>query len=151
MAKWPGNAKLERTTFGHLTRAELMARVRSRGNKTTEIQFAAVLKKEGITGWRRHQSIPGKPDFVWRAAKLALFLDGCFWHGHACRNTKPKTNAKAWKEKIKRNQRRDRQVARHLRARGWTVVRIWECQITKRRDRYLALLRNRLAQRHQSR
>jgi DNA mismatch endonuclease Vsr len=81
MAKWPGDAKTQQTTFGRLTRSELMARVRSRGNKTTENRVASFLRKEGIIGWRRHLPLPGNPDFAWHAAKVALFLDGCFWHG----------------------------------------------------------------------
>ena len=144
MAPWPGNANLEQTTFGRLTRSELMARVRSRGNKTTEERFAAILRKGGINGWRRHQRLPGHPDFVWRTAKLALFLDGCFWHGHPCRNTVPKTNAAIWRKKIAKNRARDRRVNKELRDDGWTVVRIWECQLGGKLDKYLTLVRERL-------
>jgi DNA mismatch endonuclease (patch repair protein) len=142
MAKWPGNAKLQRTTFGKLTRSELMGRVRSKGNKTTENRFASILRKEGITGWRRHLPLPGNPDFVWRAAKLALFLDGCFWHGHACRNVSPKTNAALWRTKITKNKMRDRQINRRLRAGGWIVLRIWECRLAKVPDKCLLRVRN---------
>jgi len=129
MAKWPGDAKTQQTTFGRLTRSELMARVRSRGNKTTENRVASFLRKEGIIGWRRHLPLPGNPDFAWHAAKVALFLDGCFWHGHTCRNVSPKTNTALWRNKIAKNKLRDRQITKRLRTNGWKVIRIWECQI----------------------
>jgi DNA mismatch endonuclease, patch repair protein len=142
MSVWPGNARLERTTFGRLTRAQLMSRVRSKGNKTTEERFAAMLRRGRISGWRRHRRLLGSPDFVWRKAKLAVFLDGCFWHGHKCRNTSPKTNAAAWRSKITKNRLRDRMVSRRLRADGWTVIRIWECQLRAAPDKVVTLVRS---------
>lgn len=143
MSSWPGNANKERTTFGGLSRAQLMARVRSTGNQTTEVRLAKLLRQEGLTGWRRHQSLPGKPDFGWRAARVAVFVDGCFWHGHDCkRNVTPATNVDAWREKIQKNQARDRRTARALRDQGWRVIRIWECQLRKNPHRCLARIRN---------
>ena len=144
MTSWPGNAKLERTTFAGLTRAELMARVGSRGNKTTEKRFAAILRKEGIVGWRRHQRLLGSPDFVWRPARVAVFVDGCFWHGHGCRNVLPKTNTAIWRKKLAKNRTRDREVSRGLQADGWTVIRIWECELRRSPRKYLARLLARL-------
>ena len=133
MSRWPGNALKEHTTFGGLSRSQLMSRVRSTGNQTTEKRLAALLRVKGLTGWRRHQSLPGKPDFVWRASRVAVFVDGCFWHGHNCRrNLSPKTNKMAWDSKIKGNLDRDRKVTRQLRRKGWKVVRIWECQLNKK-------------------
>ena len=58
-----------------------MAAIRSRGNKDTELKLASILRASGITGWRRHQPLPGHPDFIFRHARLAVFVDGCFWHG----------------------------------------------------------------------
>jgi DNA mismatch endonuclease (patch repair protein) len=111
----------------------LMSRVRSTGNQTTEMRLASLLRKAGLNGWRRHQPLPGRPDFAWPRAKVAVFVDGCFWHGHRCgKNIRPKTNAKAWREKIERNQARDRQANYKLRNRGWVVIRIWECKLAKR-------------------
>ncbi len=133
MSKWPGNAGKIRTTFGGLSRSELMSRVRSTGNVTTEIEMVKLLRQTGLKGWRRHAKLLGKPDFIWFAAKLAVFVDGCYWHGHDCgRNLTPRRNAAAWIEKINRTKQRDRQVSRELNNRGWKVVRIWECQLTKR-------------------
>jgi DNA mismatch endonuclease, patch repair protein len=140
-----GNPNLQPTTFGGLTRADLMSRVRSKGNKTTEKLFATFLKKAKITGWRRHQALIGKPDFVWRSAKLALFLDGCFWHGHACRNTSPKTNAAIWRNKFAKTRIRDRRITTRLRANGWTVVRIWECELATGPEKCLTRVRRSLA------
>jgi DNA mismatch endonuclease (patch repair protein) len=109
-----------------------MSQVRSKGNVTTEKRLASLLRSAGLRGWRRHQSLLGRPDFVWLKQKVAVFVDGCFWHGHECgRNLTPKTNVKAWREKIERNKDRDRQVTRRLRRQGWQVVRIWECQLAE--------------------
>ena len=130
MSHWPGNANRECTTFAGLHRGQLMSHVRSTGNRTTERRLATLVREAGLTGWRRHQPLPGTPDFVWRAAKVAVFVDGCFWHGHHCgKNVTPKTNAKAWRQKIERNQARDRRASRELRQAGWMVIRIWECQL----------------------
>jgi DNA mismatch endonuclease (patch repair protein) len=142
MSRWPGNALKERTTFGGLRRGELMSRVRSAGNLTTEERLACLLRTAGLAGWRRHQLLPGRPDFVWRKAKVAVFVDGCFWHGHDCgRNLRPRTNAKAWRDKIESNQARDRRVTRVLRKQGWTVVRIWECSLANDPDRCVDRIR----------
>jgi DNA mismatch endonuclease (patch repair protein) len=109
-----------------------MSRIRSRQNATTELRLIALLRSNGIKGWRRNYRLSGKPDFVFPKAKLAVFVDGCFWHGHGCgRNLKPKRNAALWRKKINGNHRRDPHVTRALRAAGWRVVRIWECALTK--------------------
>jgi DNA mismatch endonuclease (patch repair protein) len=134
MSHWPGNAKTQRTSFGGLSRSELMSRVHSKGNETTETRLARLLRKSHLKGWRRHSPLLGKPDFVWPAERVVVFVDGCFWHGHQCghRNLTPRTNPAAWREKLMRNRARDRRVTRHLRRRGWRVVRIWECQLARR-------------------
>jgi len=130
MGNWPRKGRNRATTFGKLTRSQLMARVRSSGNKTTEQRMVRLLRKAGLKGWRRHMPLPGKPDFAWPALKVALFVDGCFWHGHDCgKNINPRTNAKAWEEKIGNNKRRDRRASRELRGKGWCVLRIWECDL----------------------
>jgi DNA mismatch endonuclease (patch repair protein) len=129
---------LQPTTFGGLNRSELMSRVGSVGNKTTEGRALRLLRLHHITGWRRRAKILGKPDFVWPKLRLALFIDGCFWHGHDCgRNLTPTRNARFWRDKIIGNQRRDRLVTSELRKRGWTVVRIWECQLARDQNRCL--------------
>jgi len=145
MSGWPGDARRERTTFGGLSRGELMARVRGAGNKSTEQRLLVLLRSAGLTGWRRRQPMPGRPDFVWPKARVAVFVDGCFWHGHDCgRNVTPKTNARAWREKIQRNHARDRRVDRTLRRGGWSVIRIWECVLPRDPERCIARIRSRV-------
>jgi DNA mismatch endonuclease (patch repair protein) len=119
-----------------------MSRVKSTGNQTTEKRMANLLRKAGLSGWRRHQSLIGRPDFTWAKLKVAVFVDGCFWHGHDCgKNIQPKTNADAWREKIRRNKVRDRRVTSALRRRGWRVIRVWECHLKKKPDACLARLK----------
>ena len=128
MMSWPQATRSAPTTFGGLRRGELMARVRSRRNETTEQRLGALLREARLKGWRRHAHLWGSPDFTWRDARVAVFVNGCFWNGHDCkRNLKPKTNPVEWHEKIRRNRVRDRRVARCLRDDGLSVLRVWEC------------------------
>jgi len=113
-------------------RSELMSRVRSRGNESTEKSLAKLLRSQGISGWRRHVPLPGTPDFAFQKYRIAVFVDGCFWHGCPACYSKPKTNAAFWKSKIASNQERDRKVCLLLRKSGWKVLRLWECQIKRR-------------------
>ncbi len=132
MTKWPSTTNNELTSFGGLSRSELMSRIRSSGNESTELKMRKLLWKNCLKGWRRKSSLTGKPDFVWHSQKLALFVDGCFWHGHNCaRNLKPKSNVEAWNSKIARNRKRDSHVTRQLKAQHWKVVRIWECSLMR--------------------
>jgi len=123
------------------TRAErsaLMAKVRGRGNLTTEEALAKVFRAEGWTGWRRQRPISGRseggrfrvrPDFIFAARRLAVFVDGCFWHGCPRHGTRPRGNAGFWRAKFRRNQERDRRNSRHLRRAGWKVLRRWEHEL----------------------
>ena len=132
MSRWPGKAEKQATTFGKLNRSQLMSLVRSTGNLTTEVRLAKLMKAARLRGYRRHLPITGHPDFAWTKEKVAVFVHGCFWHGHDCgRNLTPKQNVKAWREKIIRNKRRDRSVARELRKQGWVVIHIWECRLAE--------------------
>lgn len=132
MNSWPGRSKRVKTTFGGLSRSTLMSRIRSKRNATTELRLIPLLRAARLRGWRRNFPLLGKPDFVFPKQKLAVFVDGCFWHGHGCgRNLKPKCNAALWRKKINGNQRRDRRVTRTLRTVGWRVIRIWECALAK--------------------
>lgn len=144
MPRWPGDASAQATTFGNLNRSELMARVRSTGNETTELRMAQLLRRVGLSGWRRHQPLPGKPDFCWRRERVVLFVDGCFWHGHDCRNLRPRTNDLAWSEKIRKNRERDQAHDGSLAAMGWSVVRVWECELQKHPEDCLARIANAL-------
>ena len=109
-------------------RSRIMAAVRSRGNTTTERPLAKLLWSAGLRGYRKHWNVPGKPDFAWPGRKIAVFVDGCFWHGCQCKRL-PRTRTTFWRTKILRNQRRDRQVSRRLRKDGWVVIRVRECEL----------------------
>jgi|ERR1019366_2698987 DNA mismatch endonuclease (patch repair protein) len=115
--------------FTRAKRSEVMSRIKSRGNRETELLFASLLRKNGITGWRRHLPITGRPDFTFKRNKVAVFIDGCFWHCCPKCGNMPVNNAVFWKKKLGGNKRRDRQVNRFLRADGWRVVRIWEHEL----------------------
>lgn len=103
-----------------------MAAIKGKGNHSTEVALARLFRAQGITGWRRNAKVFGRPDFVFLASRMALFVDGCFWHGCPVHFVKPVGNAEFWETKISRNQARDRLVNLELRKRGWTVLRIWE-------------------------
>jgi len=109
-----------------------MARIRGTGNKATELRLIAIMRAQGITGWRRGSKLPGKPDFVFSRERLAVFVDGCFWHGCPTHATWPKHNAAFWRAKILGNRRRDRAVTRELKQAGWRVLRIWEHALTRK-------------------
>ena len=123
-------------------RSALMGKVRGRGNASTEGALAAILRVEGWSGWRRQQVVRGRsgkgakavpfrvrPDFVFRARRLVVFVDGCFWHGCPRHGTQPKGNAAFWRAKFRCNQERDRRDTRNLRRAGWAVVRLWEHEL----------------------
>jgi DNA mismatch endonuclease, patch repair protein len=107
-----------------------MRAVRGTGNATTELRLRMALVRAGVTGWTSQRSdLPGKPDFYFESANLAIFVDGCFWHG--CRKCGhiPKTNQAFWALKIERNRGRHRKVALMLRNEGIGVIRFWEHQL----------------------
>ena len=110
-------------------RSALMSRVRGRGNKSTEVRLIALMRASCITGWRRGVPLPGKPDFVFRKQKVAMFVDGCFWHGCSKHGRLHKSNVVFWRRKLAANQARDRLVTRTLRRAGWRVLRIWEHEL----------------------
>lgn len=118
-------------TFNKTERSEIMRKVKSHGNKSTELRLIELFQKNGITGWRRNYPVKGHPDFVFLDRKVAVFVDGCFWHGHDCRNTHPESHKEYWQKKRERNMRHDKEVTALFEARGWVVLRIWECELKK--------------------
>jgi DNA mismatch endonuclease (patch repair protein) len=114
-----------------VVRSKNMAAVRSTKNKSTEIKFLALLRSNKIRGWRRGSKIYGKPDFVLAKNKVAIFVDGCFWHGCKKHKTIPKQNSAFWTNKIRKNKERDKHVNNFLRKEGWKVLRVWEHQLKK--------------------
>ena len=126
-------------------RSELMSHIRSKGNKSTELRIIVLFKANRICGWRRNSRIfgnypvKGHPDFVFPKQKIAVFVDGCFWHGCKCQKGRiPKTNREYWEKKIERNKLRDKTVSRFLRSKGYNVIRIRECQLKKNPKRQLS-------------
>lgn len=107
-------------------RSQVMAAVRSRGNRATELKLISILRASDITGWRRNQRLPGKPDFVFRKERLAIFVDGCFWHGCPKHGEVPATNKQYWRTKLSRNKARDRRVLTILKKQNWRPLRLWE-------------------------
>lgn len=127
-------------------RSKIMARVKSTGNKTTEVRFRAYLIRSGIRGWRvQAMWLPGKPDFIFPNQKLAVFIDGCFWHGcpRCCRM--PTSNVEYWTKKVKYNQRRIKTVQKELNKQHWSVMRVWEHEIRDYPARVIDRIRRRLS------
>lgn len=120
--------KRSRLSFLSLTpqRSRIMRSIKGRGNASTEKRFLAILRANGIKGWRRHWPVAGTPDFAFPRERLALFVDGCFWHCCPTCYKAPRNNEAYWANKAIANGRRDRRVDRELRVRGWSVIRIWE-------------------------
>jgi DNA mismatch endonuclease, patch repair protein len=123
--------------FSVTKRSEIMSRVRGRGNKNTELALLALFRRHRITGWRRHLDLFGNPDFVFRKYRLAVFVDGCFWHGCPKHATKPMSNKAFWTAKLARNKTRDRLVLRTLRGQGWRVLRIWQHELSRNNEQHL--------------
>ncbi len=115
-------------------RSEVMSRIRSHGNKDTELALIRFFRANSITGWRRQQAIFGKPDFIFLRLKVAVFVDGCFWHGCPRHANLPANNRDFWLVKLAANKERDRLVGRTLRKRGWRVLRIWEHELASKNE-----------------
>jgi DNA mismatch endonuclease (patch repair protein) len=115
--------------FSKKKRSQVMAAIRSKGNKDTELKLASIFRAQGINGWRRHQPLTGKPDFVFMKQRLAVFVDGCFWHCCRWHCRMPKSRRDFWFPKIQRNKMRDREVNSLLRKAGWKILRVWEHEL----------------------
>lgn len=109
-----------------------------KGNKGKDTKPEMLVRKrlrsEGLTGYRIHWHAPGKPDIAFPGKKVAIFVNGCFWHRCPhCNPSTPKTNQDYWIPKFKRNQERDQKNYELLRKDGWRVHVIWECELKKKR------------------
>lgn len=123
-----------------------MSRIRSKDTKP-EMAVRRFLYRSGFRYRLNVRKLPGTPDIVLRKYHTAIFVNGCFWHGHAgCRYfVMPKTNVGFWRDKIERNIRRDEVCSELLRAMGWKVVTVWECELKgDRREATLAALEERI-------
>lgn len=107
-----------------------MAAVKSR-NTGPELELRKALYARGLRGWRcNYKRASGRPDIAWPARRVAVFVDGAFWHGHPSRH-KPGRSGQYWDRKIEQNVARDRRVNRELGDSGWSVLRIWDFEIRK--------------------
>jgi DNA mismatch endonuclease (patch repair protein) len=127
--------------FTKAKRSSVMSLIRGKGNKDTELALAKIFRHHKITGWRRNQPLFGKPDFVFKKRKIAVFVDGCFWHACPKHCKIPSGNRAFWKKKFATNKDRDRRVNRELRKLGWRVVRIWEHDLARRREACIRRIR----------
>lgn len=134
--------------FPKQKRSLIMSANRGSGNRSTEVQLRVRLAAHKISGWRiSAKDIHGKPDFVFDRERVAVFVDGCFWHGcKTCRNI-PATNRKFWTDKIEGNKRRDKAVTRSLRRNGWIVIRFWEHQVRREPQKCIRKIHDALAER----
>ncbi len=109
-----------------------MSRIRGKATKP-ELLVRHWLWSHGYRYRLNVKSVPGKPDIVLRKYRTAIFVNGCFWHGHECCSlySVPKSNTDFWMAKVKRNRERDQQEYKALHDAGWQVVVIWECQLKK--------------------
>lgn len=115
-----------------------MSRIKGSGNKETEIALVSLFRKNGIIGWRRKQKVFGKPDFVFWHQRVAIFVDGCFWHQCPMHSSIPKQNQEFWQKKLQSNTIRDQNVNKYLKEKGWSVIRIWEHEL--RNEEYVCNL-----------
>lgn len=112
-------------------RSHAMRQVKGK-NTMPELVVRAALRKLGHSGYRLHRKdVQGNPDIVWIGKRRAIFINGCFWHGHDCARGRrqPKTRAEYWSSKIARTMTRDQRNREELEKQGWTVLTIWECSI----------------------
>ncbi len=109
-----------------------MSRIRGKDTKP-EMRLRRTLHAAGLR-YRVHRKLPGRPDIVFGPARLAVFLDGCWWHCYPQHFRMPESNTDFWREKFKRNVERDRRVTAKLRAAGWSVIRVWEHELNGNLD-----------------
>lgn len=110
-----------------------MSMIRAK-NTGPEMVLRKILSKNGVRGYRLHYKLTGRPDIVFPASKLAVFVDGCFWHKCPKCFVRPKTRRAFWDNKILSNTKRDKTVNIFLRKSGWKVLRVWEHSVRKSPD-----------------
>lgn len=107
-----------------------MSQIKGKNTKT-ELLLRKCLSSDGIKGYRIHSRLLGKPDIVFTKYKLAVFIDGCFWHKCPKCFIQPENNKKFWENKIEGNMKRDKKINKSLKREGWHVIRIWEHLLRK--------------------
>ncbi len=134
--------KLKNGTFQNVAdkTSKTMSAIKGMNNKTTELCFRMMLARNGVKGWKmNYKSIVGKPDFFFEDRKLAVFIDGCYWHGCPTCGHIPKKHSEFWKAKIKRNQERDKRVTRENEDNGIKVIRFWEHELKSSENRKIVI------------
>jgi DNA mismatch endonuclease (patch repair protein) len=116
--------------FSKDERSRIMAKIKGK-NTSIELIVRKALHRMGFRFRLDNQHLPGSPDLTFRRWKVAVFINGCFWHGHSCKRgaRMPKTNREYWEGKIGRNVERDRRTRKDLGLGGWHVIDIWECNL----------------------
>lgn len=123
-------------------RSRMMGKIRSKGNRSTEQLFRLALVRAGVRGWVLHsKSVLGTPDFYFTRSRVAVFIDGCFWHGCGRCGHIPRTRTAFWRMKIERNQTRRTRVVRELKKHGIRTVRVWEHELKTGPERAVRQLR----------
>jgi len=112
--------------FTRQERSAVMSRIKGKDNKTTEVAFIILLKANSIKGWRRQWPVAGRPDVAFPKEKIAVFVDGCFWHQCPRHRKIPESNRSYWMEKFRAGKAKRLKDKRLLRAGGWTVLEVWE-------------------------
>lgn len=116
--------------FSKEKRSEIMSQIKGKNTKP-EIKFRKYIWSKGLNGYRIHTKLPGKPDIVFTKYKLAVFIDGCFWHKCPIHYKEPVNNEEYWKNKIKYNIEKDKRINEELKKQGWKVTRFWEHDVNK--------------------
>lgn len=128
-------------------RTRNMSAIRSKGNRSTEVALRFRLVRSGIRGWRINpKEISGRPDFVFDDLRLAVFVDGCYWHGCPRCYRLPEQNRTYWQTKLKQNTTRDRRVSAKLRRNGWAVLRVWEHVLKIDPDTVMARIKRKIGE-----
>lgn len=124
-------------------RSEIMSKIRSKNTKV-ELQVLRELRKRGIYFQKHYKRAPGSPDIALPRKKIAIFIDGDFWHGYKFSINSERLTKKYWRKKIESNMRRDKSNRAKLRRSGWKVVRVWEHEVIKKFDTIINKLINHL-------
>jgi len=122
-----------------------MSRIKGK-NTGPEVRLRKLLWSQGVRGYRIHYNLPGKPDIVFTKKKIAIFIDGCFWHRCPVCFQEPATRKEFWMKKIQSNIERDKKVNTQLSDDGWNVIRIWEHEIRKNPSLVIEKIRENLSE-----
>jgi DNA mismatch endonuclease (patch repair protein) len=126
-------------------RSRCMSQIRGKNTKI-EIQLRKAVWSTGLR-YRLHVKLPGTPDLAFSKSKVALFIDGCFWHGCPLHAVRPKSNRAFWQRKFAQNSARDKRVNRELKERGWKVLRCWEHDVEQNLKKVIGQIKKMTARR----